>query len=93
MNFDWHNFSYITALIIFIAYLVVDGMYAYYTLAITKHKAITAATTGALMHFLLAFGVINYVNNYLYVVPLALGSWIGTFLVIKRYSLLRKKHH
>ncbi len=39
------------------------------------------------MHFLLAFGVVNYVGNFLYVVPLALGSWIGTYLVVRREEI------
>ena len=58
-------------------------MYAYYTQSIVKKRAVISATTGALMHFLIAFGVLNYVQNFLYVVPLALGSWVGTYLVVK----------
>jgi len=59
-------------------------MYAYYTIAVMKKKPLTAASIGASMHFLIAFGVLNYVQNYLYVIPLALGSWIGTYLVVQR---------
>ena len=80
----WESFSVGLAFAIFIAYLVVDGLYVQYTLHVTQYKAYSAATVGALMHFILAFGVLNYVNNFLYVVPLAVGSWIGTFLVVKR---------
>jgi hypothetical protein len=40
--------------------------------------------TGAIMHFILALGVLSYVQNYLYIIPLALGSWVGTFLVVNR---------
>ncbi len=80
----WSGFSFEIAFGIFIAYIIVDGMYAYYTLEVTKRKPISAATTGALMHFLLALGVLSYVQNYLYLIPLALGSWVGTFLVVKK---------
>jgi len=79
------------ALILFTAYAVVDAMYARYTLSVTKAKPFEAATVGALMHFILAFGVINYVKNYLYIVPLALGSWIGTYLVV-RYERKKRLH-
>lgn len=82
----WQAFDFKIALIVFIAYLIVDAMYAYYTITVTKKKPLTSASVGALMHFLIAFGVLNYVENYLYVVPLALGSWIGTYLVV-RYDL------
>lgn len=76
-------FNPLTAFLIFIAYIAVDGMYAYYTLAVAEKQPIKAATVGALMHFLIAVGVLSYVQNYLYIVPLALGSWIGTYFVVK----------
>lgn len=78
----WATFKIINALLVFIVYVVVDGMYAYYTLAVTEKRAFKSATTGALMHFLIAFGVLSYVENYLYVLPLVLGSWVGTYLVV-----------
>lgn len=80
----WLSFDFKIALIILIAYVIVDGMYAYYTLQVTKRKPFSAATTGALMHFLLAVGVLSYVQNYLYLIPLAIGSWIGTFVIVKK---------
>ena len=80
----WTSFNFEIALGIFVAYVVVDAMYAYYTLQVTKRRPYSAATVGALMHFLLALGVLSYVHNFLYIIPLALGSWVGTFLVVKR---------
>ncbi len=77
------QFDPTTAVIVFIAYLLIDGMYAYYTIAVTKKKPFTAASVGSIMHFLIAFGVLNYVQNYLYVIPLALGSFIGTYVTVK----------
>ena len=69
---------------VFIAYMLIDAMYAYYTLAVTRKRPVISASVGAMMHFLIAFGVLNYVENYLYVVPLALGSWCGTYIVVRR---------
>ena len=82
----WQQFDVKVALIVFVAYLLVDAMYAYYTIVVTKKKPFAAASVGALMHFLIAFGVLNYVQNYLYIIPLALGSFIGTYLMV-RYEL------
>jgi hypothetical protein len=78
-----HEFNYFLAMCVFAAYVLVDGLYAYYTLAVVKRSAVSAATTGAAMHFLLALGVISYIKNYWYIIPLALGSWLGTYLVVK----------
>ncbi|MBA3733122.1 hypothetical protein H0W91_01965 [Patescibacteria group bacterium] len=80
----WHEFNFLIAFGIFLAYILVDGMYAYYTIAVTNKKPFVSATTGALMHFLIAIGVLNYVHNYLYIIPIAIGSWIGTYFVVKR---------
>jgi len=66
-------------------------MYAKYTLHVTQHKEYSAATIGALMHFVLAFGVLSYINNFLYVIPLAAGSWLGTFFIVKRERLKNSK--
>lgn len=86
ISVHWQIFDFKIAFIVFVAYLLVDAMYAYYTITVTKKKPFISASVGAVMHFLIAFGVLNYVQNYLYVVPLALGSWIGTYMVV-RYDL------
>ena len=84
MQSSIQHFDIVTAVLIFAAYLVIDGLYAYYTYAVVKKDPFAAATTGFVMHFLLAFGVINYVGNFLYVIPLAMGSWVGTYLMVRR---------
>jgi hypothetical protein len=87
----WQSFSPLTAGVVFAAYIIVDGMYAYYTLSVAQQQPIRAATVGSLMHFLIAVGVLSYVQNYLYIIPLALGSWIGTYIVVSKYSIFSKK--
>ncbi|HXK37713.1 MAG TPA: hypothetical protein VJ579_01440 [Candidatus Paceibacterota bacterium] len=85
----WQTFDLKIAVTVFVAYMIVDAMYAYYTIAVTNKRPFASASVGALMHFLIAFGVLNYVQNYLYIVPLAIGSWIGTYLVV-RHDLKNK---
>ena len=77
------DFSVYIGLGVFVAYFLVDAMYAYYTLAVAHVRPVAAATSGSLIHFLLAFGVISYVDNYLYIVPIAVGSWFGTYFMLK----------
>lgn len=80
----WQSFNFKIAAVVFFVYLLVDAMFAHYTLAVTKNKPIAAANVGSMMYFFIAIGVLNYVQNYLYVIPLVLGSWIGTYVVVKR---------
>lgn len=88
MNITAHieSFNIVTAFSVFFAYVLIDTLYAYYTIVVTKQRPLAAANAASLMYFLLAFGVLNYVENYLYVIPLALGSWIGTYMTV-RYDL------
>ena len=87
MNFaSGDEFSFGLAIVILLAYILIDGMYAFYTQSVVRGKAFISATTSAVMHFLIAFGVLNYVQNFWYIIPLAIGSWIGTYIVVKMDS-------
>ena len=94
MTHLWVEFNFLTALLVLVAYCVLDAMYAYYTVKLTEKRAVSAATVGALMHFIIAFGVLSYVQNFLYVIPIAIGSWVGTYTMVRyeqSVSHLRKK--
>lgn len=65
----WNELSVVVAFLVFVSYIVLDVLFARYTLAVNRLEAVRAATTGSTMYFLLAFGAFNYVNNPLYVVP------------------------
>ena len=73
------QFSWIVAALVFAAYIVLDVLYAHYTIAVSGLNPSRAATTGSVMYFLLAVGVFNYSHNPLYLLSVALGSWIGTY--------------
>lgn len=77
------EFSWLTALMVLAAYIVLDILYAYYTIAVGRLLPARAATTGSIMYFLLAVGVVNYSHNPLYLGSVVIGSWIGTFAVVE----------
>ena len=77
------SFNIITASVVFFAYLIVDALYAKYTIAVGKLESGKAATYGSVMYFLLAIGILNYIHNPLYLFPLALGSWVGTYVTVE----------
>ena len=68
---------------VFLATLCIDALYALYTIKLVEKKAFQSAGFGSLIHILTAFTVISYTKNYLYLIPLVMGSFIGTFLVVK----------
>jgi hypothetical protein len=79
----WSTFDLLTGALVFFAYLALDMLYAHYTFAITKLRSARAATTGAIMYFLLAIGILNYTDNPLYLIPLVFGSWVGTYVTVE----------
>jgi len=82
-----NHFDIKIAISIFLVYILVDGLYAKYTLDVANYNEFRAATTGTTIHFLLAFGIISYTQNWLYIFPLAMGSWFGTFIAVKKARL------
>jgi hypothetical protein len=86
------NFNPLVAFLVFIIYTITDALYAKYTLDVANYNEYKAANIGALIHFFLAFGVLNYTQNWLYIFPLALGSWMGTYFLVKKERLKKIKN-
>lgn len=78
-----NDFSYTTAFTIFITYVAIDMLYAWYIMSVNKKRALTAAFLTAIIYSLLAFGVVSYSKNIYYLVPLASGAFLGTYLMVK----------
>ncbi len=83
------SFHPLIALGLFAGYVVLDGLYAVYTLAVAQHRPVRAASAGAVMYFLMAAGVLAFTGNFLYVIPCAAGSWAGTWLVVRHEARRR----
>jgi hypothetical protein len=71
------------AVLLFAVAVLVDFLWVFYTLAITKHQAFRAASFGVMIYASSAFGTFTFVHRPLYMVPLLVGSFIGTFLSIR----------
>lgn len=79
---DQVAFSYPTAWLVFWTYILVDIMYAYYIICVGKRRPFRAAIVSSILYSLLAFGVVSYSQNIWYLVPLACGAFIGTFITV-----------
>ena len=81
---DVIEFNWTIAIMVFGAYLIIDWLATEYTLAVVELAKLKAANVGALMYVLLAFGVVNYVGDWRYVIPMCMGGWLGTYLSVWR---------
>jgi hypothetical protein len=77
------DFSPITAAVIFVTYVAVDILYAAYIICVERRRAFAAAAISSVLYSLLAFGVITYSKNPIYLIPLASGAFIGTYLTVR----------
>lgn len=76
------EFYWPTALFVFMAYLTIDWLFTEYTLSIVELKPFKAATVGAFIYLLSAYGVINFVANPVYIAAMCAGGWLGTFISV-----------
>ncbi len=83
------NFNFLIALGLFIAYCAVEALDSSLTFSITQHKSLKAANTTLILYVLLGIEVLAFVSNYLYTIPIALGAWLGTFMLIEREKRIR----
>lgn len=83
------EFNWIGAVGLFFVSASLDAIVTLTTVAITKHKATEAATWSLLSYLLMALGILNFIHNRWYVIPLALGAFCGTYIVVAREA--RKK--
>lgn len=77
-----NDFSWATAALILLVYIVVDMLYAYYIIQVEQRNPLMAAAVSSVLYSLLAFGVVSYSKNILYLFPLATGAFIGTYLTV-----------
>lgn len=77
------EFSWITAALVFFTYVLIDILYAWYVIAVGKRQAGIAAVTSSLLYSLAAYGVLTYSKNIVYIGFLAVGAFLGTYIVVK----------
>jgi len=84
------EFNWLGAVGLFFASAALESIFALYTLAVTKHKALEASMWSLVSYFLLAVGILNFINNKWYVFPLAFGAFVGTYAVVTWDSKKKK---
>jgi len=67
---------------VFFAYVILDIVWAKYTLAIARNNKVPAAFWSAIVPVLSALVVIQYVTNPWLLIPMALGGAVGTWIAM-----------
>lgn len=83
------SFNILIAFALFVFYLMVEALDSSLTFSLVQHKSTRSAFVTFILYTTIAIEVVAIVSNYLYIVPVALGASIGTYLVVE-YE--KKKH-
>jgi hypothetical protein len=75
-------FNPLTAAGVVLATAATDAVYVMFTSAVVARRRIPAANWSSLWYLLSSYAVINYTENWIYVMFAALGSWLGAFATI-----------
>lgn len=84
------------AILIFFATAASDVLWVFYIRRTSKGKAISAAAFSAMIVLLGGLVVLAYVDNRWYLIPAALGAFVGTIISIKldiKFDIKNKKHN
>jgi hypothetical protein len=77
-DFSWYN-----AVTIFFVYVFFDILYALYVICVSRRQAMASSAISAVLYSLGAYGVRSYLQNPLYVIPLGVGAFVGTYIAVK----------
>jgi uncharacterized protein YebE (UPF0316 family) len=78
-----NDFSWTTAALVFVVYVFFDILYALYVLCVSRKQALSASLISSVLYSLGAYGVMNYLHNPWYIIPLAGGAFLGTYVAVK----------
>lgn len=71
---------------LFLGYALNDALYAWYTISVVDKKPAKAAFLSSAMYFMIVLGVLSYVKNIIYVIPVIAGSWAGTYFAVSKIN-------
>lgn len=74
----WWNF-----LLVFLATVVVDWVWALYIIHTSKKNALRAAVLGTLLTCIGSFITLSYIHDQRAIIAAAIGAFVGTYLSIK----------
>lgn len=76
---------------LFLGYAFNDALYAWYTVSVVDKRPVKAAFLSSAMYFMIVLGVLSYVKNILYVIPVIAGSWTGTYFAVSKITSKKKR--
>ena len=89
MNLN-QEFSWWIAISLLFGFILYDFLYAIYYIFVSRKMAFMAANTACALYIIGSVSTIAYLGNYYYLIPIFIGSYIGTYVAVKYFSDIGK---
>ena len=89
MNLN-QEFSWWIAIALLFGFILYDFLYAIYYIFVSRKMAFMAAKTACALYIIGSVSTIAYLGNYYYLIPIFIGSYIGTYVAVKYFSDIGK---
>lgn len=90
MNLE-QEFNWWVAIALLFGFILYDFLYAIYYIFVSRKMAFMAANTACALYIIGSVSTIAYLGNYYYLIPIFIGSYIGTYVAVKYFSDIGKK--
>lgn len=89
MNLE-QEFNWWIAIALLFGFILYDFLYAIYYIFVSRKMAFMAANTACALYIIGSVSTIAYLGNYYYLIPIFIGSYIGTYVAVKYFSDIGK---
>ena len=79
------------AMLLFFTNVIDDVLAVLFVRRTAAGNAVQAALISGLLTVLIAFSVVNYVQNKLYLIPIVVGSMVGCYVAVRLDKWYRRK--
>lgn len=85
------SFSFVWAFGLLLFYFFAEMLDSSLTFSLTQHKSLRSGAVTFILYLTLAIEVGAVVTNYLYVLPIAVGGALGSFVVVEYQKRVRPR--
>jgi hypothetical protein len=77
------SFNFFVAIGLLGFYLIVEALDSSLTFSLVQHKSLRSAAVTFILYFTLAVEIVAIISNYLYILPVAIGAALGSYLSVE----------
>ncbi len=86
----WKTFNPLIAIGVMMSFVIIDTLHGIYALSVMANNRRRACGAAFVANTIMGLGIFTYVNNILYVLPVAMGASFGTFIAMTYFNPQRR---